>query len=193
MLGGNDKSWAVTFFGIVQSDYIIDTTRSYNEIRIGGSLVARDDTYEGTAGRTQFSMRNTRFGFMLDSPVVGNWTPSAVLQGDFAGNQPGVPYVPPGQPGPSPIPESAYYGSPTFRVRHAYVVLKSPYFDMLAGQTFDLFGWQSFYLGVLAAGPAKPGLVAQRAVHGSRARSVAAGRSPSTSPSRRHARCSATR
>jgi len=146
VLGSQDKSWAVTFFGIVQSDYITDTTRSYNEI-IGGSLVARSDTYEGTTGRTQFSMRNTRFGFMLDSPVIGGWTPSAVLQGDFAGNQPGVPYVPPGQAGPSPIPENAYFGSPTFRVRHAYIALKSRYVDVLAGQTFDLFGWQSFYLG----------------------------------------------
>ena len=61
MLGGNEKSWAVTFFGIVESDDIVDSTRSYNE-SIGGTLVARDDTYEGTVGRTQFSMRNTRFG-----------------------------------------------------------------------------------------------------------------------------------
>ena len=45
-----------------------DTTRSYNDY-IGQSLVARDDTYEGTTGRTQFGMRNTRIGFLLDSPV----------------------------------------------------------------------------------------------------------------------------
>ena len=61
VLGANDKSWAITFFGVIESNYITDTTRSYNE-SIGGSLVARDDTYEGTTGRTQFSMRNTRFG-----------------------------------------------------------------------------------------------------------------------------------
>jgi hypothetical protein len=146
VLGANEKSWAITFFGVIETNYITDTTRSYNE-SIGGSLVARDDTYEGTVGRTQFSMRNTRLGVLLDAPVVGGVTPTAVLQGDFAGNQPGVPYVPPGQVGPSPIPENAYFGSPTFRIRHAYLALRSRYGDLLAGQTFDVFGWQNFYLG----------------------------------------------
>lgn len=145
VLGSNEKSWAITFLGVVEANYITDTTRSYNE-SIGGSLVARDDTYEGTVGRTQFSMRNTRFGFVLDSPAVGGVTPTAVLQGDFSGNQPGVPYVPPGQAGPSPIPENLYYGSPTFRIRHAYLALRSKAVDVLAGQTFDVFGWQNYYL-----------------------------------------------
>ena len=31
-------------------------------------------------------------------------------------------------------------------MRHAYVVLKSRFVDVLAGQTFDLFGWQNYYL-----------------------------------------------
>jgi hypothetical protein len=151
VLGSNDKSWAITFLGVVQADYITDTTRSYNE-SIGGSLVARSDTLEGTVGRTQFSMRNTRFGVVLDAPAVGGVTPAAVLQGDFAGNQPGVPYVPPGQAGPSPIPENLYYGSPTFRIRHAYLGLRSRYVDVLMGQTFDLFGWQNFYMGLALLG-----------------------------------------
>jgi len=151
VLGANDKSWSVTVFGVIETNYITDSTRSYNE-SIGGSLVARSDTYEGTVGRTQFSMRNTRFGFLLDSPVISGITPTAVLQGDFAGNQPGVPYVPPGQAGPSPIPENAYFGSPTFRVRHAYLALRSRYGDLLAGQTFDVFGWQNFYLGLSLLG-----------------------------------------
>ena len=142
---GKDKqAWAFTLFGTVQTDYITDTTRSYNDY-IGQSLVSRSDTYEGTTGRTQFGMRNSRFGFLLDSPTIGSVTPSAVFQGDFAGNQPSVPYVPPGSPGSAGISENAYYNSPTFRVRHAYLTLRNPIVDILAGQTFDVFGWQNFY------------------------------------------------
>jgi hypothetical protein len=68
-----------------------------------------------------------------------------VFQGDFGGNQPGTPYVIPGAQVGSTISENAYYNSPTFRVRHAYLTLRNPYVDVLAGQTFDVFGFQNFY------------------------------------------------
>jgi len=143
-LGSGDNQWSIGFFGTIEADYITDSTRSYNEI-IGGNLVARGDTYEGTVGRTQFSMRNTRVGLLLDSPKIAGVTPSAVFQGDFGGNQPGTPYVIPGAQVGSTISENAYYNSPTFRVRHAYLTLRNPYVDVLAGQTFDVFGFQNFY------------------------------------------------
>src|SRR5262249_28827071 len=60
-IGSGDQIWSITFFGTIEADYITDSTRSYNEI-IGRDQVARDDTYEGTVGRTQFTMRNTRVG-----------------------------------------------------------------------------------------------------------------------------------
>ncbi len=142
--GTGDQKWAFTVFGTIQADYIADTTRSYNDY-IGQQVVARSDTYEGQAGRTQFGMRNTRIGFLLDSPAIGNMVPAAVFQMDFAGNQPSQPYVPPGSPGSSGISEVAYYNSPTARVRHAYLTLRNPVLDILAGQTFDVFGWQNFY------------------------------------------------
>ena len=161
---GKDKqAWAFTLFGTIQADYISDTTRSYNDY-IGQSLVARNDTYEGTTGRTQFGMRNTRIGFLLDSPAIGSVTPSAVFQGDFAGNQPSVPYVPPGSPGSAGISENAYYNSPTFRIRHAYLTLRNPIVDILAGQTFDVFGWQNFYAPCALLGRSEPDVFAHRAV-----------------------------
>jgi hypothetical protein len=150
-VGSGDQAWSIAFFGTIEADYITDSTRSYNEI-IGRDIVARSDTYEGTVGRTQFSMRNTRVGLLLDSPRVGVFTPSAVFQGDFAGNQPGTPYVIPGVQVGSTISENAYYNSPTFRVRHAYLSLKNPYVDILAGQTFDVFGFQNFYLALSLLG-----------------------------------------
>lgn len=152
VLGSNGQSWAITFFGVIQTDYIADSTRSYNEI-IGGTLVAPAYSYEGDVGRTQFSMRNTRFGVLLDAPAIGGVTPSAVLQGDFAGNQPGVPYVVPGMGGDlGTVSENAFYNSPTFRIRHAYLALRSQLVDVLAGQTFDLFGWQNHYLALSLLG-----------------------------------------
>lgn len=142
--GTGTEKWAFTVFGTIQADYITDTTRSYNDY-IGQQVVARTDTLEGKEGRTQFGMRNTRIGFLLDSPAIGNTVPSAVFQMDFAGNQPSVPFVPPGSPGSAGISESAYYNSPTARVRHAYLTLRNPVVDILAGQTFDVFGWQNYY------------------------------------------------
>ena len=150
-LGSGDQIWSITFFGTIEADYITDSTRSYNEI-IGRDIVARSDTYEGTVGRTQFSMRNTRVGFLLDSPRLGVVSPSAVFQGDFAGNQPGTPYVIPGAQVGSTISENAYYNSPTFRIRHAYLSLKNPYVDVLAGHTFDVFGFQNYYLALSLLG-----------------------------------------
>jgi hypothetical protein len=134
-VGEGQGRWSMTFFGFVEADYIVDSTRSYQDA-IGGTLVARTDTYEGRAGRTQFSMRNTRLGMAFTSPSVGVFTPSAVLAADFFGNQPN---------GPPALAESAFYGSPTFRVRHAYVKLQSDYVDIVAGQTYDVFGWQNYF------------------------------------------------
>jgi hypothetical protein len=133
--GRGAQKWTVTFFGFVEVDYIFDSTRSYGDA-IGGALVARSDTYRGRVGRSQFSVRNTRLGMMFESPVIGGVTPSAVFAGDFFGNQPSDP------PATS---ETAFYGNPTFRVRHAYLKLENDYVDVLAGQTYDVFGWQSYY------------------------------------------------
>jgi hypothetical protein len=131
--GEGDQPWAITFFGFIEADFIYDTTRSYGD-SIAGSLVARKETYAGQVGRTQFSMRNTRIGLKLESPVIGGVRPSAVFEGDFFGNQPGH---------PPDVSESAYFDSPTFRARQAYFKLENDYVDVLAGQTYDLFGWQN--------------------------------------------------
>lgn len=144
-LGQGNNAWSFTLFGIVQADYIADTTRSYDE-PIGPALVARSDVYEGTVGRTMFSMRNSRMGFVLDAPAFGGVTPSAVLQGDWAGNQPGNPYpVSNGTVNGTTLAESPFHNSPTFRIRYAYMTLRNRVADIVAGETVDVFGWQSYY------------------------------------------------
>ena len=133
-VGEGDRGFKLRFFGFLEVDYMTDTTRSYDDT-MGTSLVARTDTYENHHGRTQFSLRSTRLGFGFESPTLGDVTPSAVIESDFAGSQ----ASPPGSS------EAVYFDSPLFRIRHAYVKLKSPYVDLLMGHTFDVFGWQSFF------------------------------------------------
>ena len=137
--GSGEHRWAVTFYGFVEADAIVDSTRSYNDA-IGGALVARSDTYEGRTGRSQFSVRNTRLGLAFESPAVGGVSPSAVLEGDFFG----------GTAAPTAVSESTFYTSPTFRVRHAYLKLHNDYVDVLAGQTYDVFGWQNDFFSCSA-------------------------------------------
>ena len=129
------QKWSVTFYGFVEADYIGDSTRSYGDA-IGSALVARSDTYEGTVGRSQFSMRNTRIGLAFQSPQIGNLRPSALIEGDFFGNQPSP---------PTGVSETTYFDSPTFRIRHAYLKLDGGFVDLLAGQTYDVFGWQNYF------------------------------------------------
>jgi hypothetical protein len=138
--GTGENQLSVTFYGFVQADYIHDTTRSYADA-IGDALVARSDTFDGTTGRTQFSTRNTRFGLSFRSPEVGGMRPTAVLEGDFFGNQPSS---------PPHTSEGAYFDSATFRLRHAYVKLESAYVDVLVGQSYDLFGWQNTFFPATA-------------------------------------------
>src|SRR5579872_1096476 len=122
-VGRDDRRWTATIYGFVEADVINDSTRSYPDA-IGSALVARDETYAGRVGRTQFSVRNTRLGVALAAPRVGGVEGSAVLESDFFGNQ------------PQNVSQAAYFDSPTFRIRHAYLKLEDDVVDVLAGQTY---------------------------------------------------------
>jgi hypothetical protein len=137
-VGSGDQRWGVTFYGFVEADYLQDTTRSYDDA-MGSSLVARRDTYAGRVGRSQFSMRNTRLGMKFESPTLGGVKPTAVLEADFFG-----------QAHSADTTEKAFYDSPTFRLRHAYFKLQNDYVDVLAGKTYDVFGWQNYFFGCSA-------------------------------------------
>jgi hypothetical protein len=133
-VGPEGRRWLITFYGFVEADYIADSTRSYNDA-IGSDLVARSDTYDGTVGRTQFSMRNTRLGFSFQAPEISGLRPSALIEGDFFGHQ----------TSPPTGSENTYYDSPLFRIRHAYLKLDGGPVDLLFGQTYDVFGWQNYF------------------------------------------------
>jgi hypothetical protein len=133
-VGRGAQKWTLTAYGFVEVDYIFDSTRSYDD-SIGGALVARSDTYAGRVGRSQFSIRNSRLGFILESPVIAGVKPSALIEADFFGNA----------TSPPSTSESTFFDSPGFRLRQAYLKLQNDYIDVVAGQTYDVFGWQNYF------------------------------------------------
>jgi hypothetical protein len=149
-VGEGKQRWNLTFYGFVEADFITDSTRSYGD-SMGSSLVQRSDTYEGKVGRSQFTMRNTRLGLKFDSPEIGGVRPSAVLESDFFGSQ-----------SVSGTSENNVYTSPTFRVRHAYLQLQSDYVDVLAGQTYNVFGWQNYFFPMTTQFLGLPNMVFSR-------------------------------
>jgi len=131
--------WSTTIYGVVQSDNVYDTTESFNDFA-GNALVQRPGTYAGEHGRFTMSLRNSRLGFRLRAPEYHHVRVSALLEMDFLGNQAALGYNQAYQ-----ISEGAYFSSPVFRMRHYMMKLETPIVDILIGQYWDLFGWQSQY------------------------------------------------
>jgi hypothetical protein len=131
--------WGTTFYGFVEFDAINDSTQSFNDVA-GNAAVQKEKTYAGDHHRTMFGVRNSRIGFKLNAPEVDGIKASAVLEMDFLGNQPTSTTN-----SGSTISEAAFWTNPGFRVRHMAVKVETPVVDMLFGQYWQLFGWQSYF------------------------------------------------
>jgi hypothetical protein len=129
------SKFKVQFYGFTELDMIHDTTQSYNELA-GDGLIARPGTYGGEHSRMMFSARNSRLGFRVGGPSLGEIKTSAVAEMDFLGNQPA---------NPPALGEGAFFTNPSFRIRHMAFKLETPYVDVLAGQSWALFGWQPYF------------------------------------------------
>ncbi len=146
--------WATTLYGFIEADSIYDSTQSLNDIA-GGAQIARPDTYAGNQGRVQFAIRDSRFGFRIKAPEVGQIRTSALLELDFFGNQPPigpnngntVANLPTaaGTTGSGTSTEAQFFTNPALRVRHAYMKIETPIVDFLFGQYWNLLGWQNTY------------------------------------------------
>jgi hypothetical protein len=130
------SKFKVQIYGFAELDMIHDTTQSFAEIA-GNGGIARPNTYAGEHGRMAFSVRNSRLGFKVGGPSNDTFKTSAVAEMDFLGNQPA---------NPPTLSEAAFYANPAFRVRHMWMKLETPVVDVLAGQTWDLFGWQAYFI-----------------------------------------------
>jgi hypothetical protein len=125
----------LTFYGFVQLYDIYDSTQGFNEQMQNGAI-ARGGTYAGDHGQTQTSARHSRLGLKLAQPLQNGIKASAQFEMDFLGNQPS---------NPPTTTESAFYQNGTFRFRHVYAKLETPYIDVLGGQYWTLFGWSSYF------------------------------------------------
>jgi len=135
----DQNQWKVTMGGFIELDTIYDTTRSLTEVA-GSSALAKKGTFDGDNGRTQFSIRNTRLSFGVTAPVVDDWKTRGYLETDFLGYDPTV------ASSGTTNSEGSYYTSPTLRIRHAYLTGEKNGWQILAGQTWSLFGWQPNYV-----------------------------------------------
>src|SRR5687767_9640003 len=131
--------WKLRFYGFVELDAIHDSTQSFFEASLNGPIMPRG-TYPGDHGRTQFTARNSRLGLMLTAPTYRRMEVSGNINFDFFGSQ------------PSDVTENDFYVVGTMRLRHAYLRLRTPVIDVLAGQHPTLFGWggAGFYPGTVA-------------------------------------------
>ncbi|HEX2569507.1 MAG TPA: SHOCT domain-containing protein [Polyangia bacterium] len=123
---------ATTIYGFVQADVIYNTTQSFNEFA-GNLQVARPGTFAAGHSRLQFTVRDSRFGFRLQAPETKWVRASALLEMDFLGAA-------------GTGTEAAFFNNPVLRIRHAYLKVDTPIFDILFGQYWHLFGWQPNYI-----------------------------------------------
>ena len=140
----------MSMYGFIELDGIFDSTQSFNELA-GNALVARPGTFAGEHGRTLVTMRNSRLGFKVRTPQWQKVSLHGTFEFDLLGNQPPT------------ATELQTFVNDTFRVRHAFVELRSPWVNVLIGQSWQLFGWQSFFHPATVAIQGVPGQVYSRA------------------------------
>ena len=130
------SKWSTTLYGFVQADIIWTSTQSFGDYA-GNLQVARPGTPAGDQGRTQFTARDSRFGFRLAAPELKWLRASALLEMDFLG--------PSGTIGTTTT-EGSFFNNPLLRFRHAYFKLETPVVDILFGHTWHVFGFQPNYV-----------------------------------------------
>jgi hypothetical protein len=126
------SKWDATIYGFIEPDAIYDSTESYNDLA-GMGVIPRPATYAGSHSRTMFGMRNSRIGFKMAAPEVGGLKVSGQIEFDWLGNQ------------PAGISEPAFWSNGTMRSRHVFLKVESEYVDLLFGQTWNLFGFQTVF------------------------------------------------
>jgi hypothetical protein len=138
--------WSTTIYGFAEGDYIYDSRQGFIDIP-GAPLVARSGTYAANHPQLQFSGRNSRIGFRFRAPEYNGIRMSAQFEGDFNVTVPGGSALGVTQPSqPYQLSENNLYTNPFFRTRHFYLKAENPIVDVLAGQTWHVFGWQSEYM-----------------------------------------------
>jgi hypothetical protein len=140
--------WSAVIYGFAELDTIHDSLQGPNDL-MGNAALPRSATYAASHDQTTFSVRNSRLGLRVGAPDLGPLRASAVAEMDFFGNQPAV-------------SEAAFFNNPTFRIRHFYFKLETPVVDITVGQTWELFGWQAYFIPASVNLQGLPGQVYSR-------------------------------
>jgi hypothetical protein len=135
------SKWAVTFYGFLEGDAIWDSTQAFVDAA-GVAAIPRTNAFGGAAGHHRWteSMRNSRIGFKIAAPEFQGLRVSGLVETDWLGNAP-----PTFQQTTGGVSEAAFWNNAGMRVRHVYLKMESSYVDLLFGQTWNLFGWQTMF------------------------------------------------
>ena len=136
-----------TIYGFGETTFLHDSTQSCVEI-CGATQIVRPGNYRNSHGRTVISPRSSRFGVRVSAPEQHGVRLSGLLETDFLG--------------PTSTTEQGTWSNGVLRVRHSYMKMETPIVDILVGQTWSLFGWQSMYLVASAQPPGLPGQLFER-------------------------------
>jgi len=128
------SKWSTTIYGFAEFDLMHDTTQSFSDSP-GNGLIVRPDVNRlaYNNGRTQTTVRNSRVGVRMSAPASHGMTSAGLIEMDFMGNQ------------PAGISDGSFVNNGTLRVRAAYAKVESDYVDLLAGQSYFLFGEQPLF------------------------------------------------
>jgi hypothetical protein len=130
---GNRSDWFMAPYGYARMDAIEDSTQSFED-GIQPNLIQRAGTYRGDHRRTIFTARDSRLGVFVGAPTYRGIRSSGQLELDFYGLV----------PSDARRHDSVVFGP--LRIRMAYLKLETSVVDVVAGQYYDLFGWNgSFY------------------------------------------------
>ncbi|HVZ73728.1 MAG TPA: hypothetical protein VHJ20_15215 [Polyangia bacterium] len=124
----NEPGWQFGFFGWAELDAMWDSTQSFSESVLNQNI-ARPYTIAGDNARFQATPKDSRLGFKAVAPTFEGMKASAYMEADFFGVL------------PTTATQDQSYTYSSIRLRQYYAKLETPFVDVLAGQTFDLFGF----------------------------------------------------
>jgi hypothetical protein len=129
---GKRADWNITPYGYARLDIIEDSTESFAD-GVQPNLIARVGTYRGDHTRSLMTAKDSRLGFFVGAPTFQGIRSSAQIEFDFYGLV----------PSDARTNDGIIFGTP--RIRQAFLKFETPILDVVAGQTWDLFGWGSSY------------------------------------------------
>jgi hypothetical protein len=143
------SKWNLTIYGFVEADFIEDSKQEGTGDTFGNAvLIPGHGTYATEHNQLTFGVRNSRIGLNGSAPEFAGFRASAKLEMDFEGINGGATAANPGggAVGSGSGEANATWTNPTFRIRHMFVKLESDVVTFTIGQSWELMGWQPYFM-----------------------------------------------